>query len=67
MGVVLNLSVLYYEIVNDTKKAIEVCEKGFNEASNLLNDINTEEYKDTTTILQLMYDNLTSWKSEEEK
>lgn len=67
LGVVLNLSVLLYEIGNDSKKAIEICEKGFNEASNLLNDIEMDEYKDTTTIMQVMYDNLTNWKNEEEK
>lgn len=67
LGTALNLGVLHYEISSDSKKAIEVCDKAFNEASNCLNDIDMEEYKDCTTIMQLMYDNLTSWKNEEEK
>lgn len=59
----MNLGVLHYEIFNDSKKAIETCEKAFNEASSFLNDIGMEEYKDCTTIMQLMYDNLTNWKN----
>jgi hypothetical protein len=48
--------------MGNIQKAIDICEKGFNEASDKLNDISDDEFKDTTTIMQLMYDNLTQWK-----
>lgn len=42
LGAFLNLAVFYYEIGNNLPKAVEVCEKAFNEASDKLNDISDD-------------------------
>lgn len=55
---------LYYEIKDDTKKACEIATKAFEEALNDLEDLEEERYKDSTTIMQLIRDNLTVWKNE---
>jgi 14-3-3 protein epsilon len=64
LGVSLNLAVLYHEIDNDVKKAVEIAETAFNEAAEVLNDLNDQEYKDSTTVMQLLYDNLKLWREE---
>ena len=61
LGIALNYSVLYYEIKDDTKKACEIATKAFSEALNDLEDLEEERYKDSTTIMQLIRDNLTVW------
>ena len=52
---------LYYEIKDDTAKACEIAKKAFQEALNDLEDLEEERYKDSTTIMQLIRDNLTVW------
>lgn len=70
LGVALNQSVYYYEILSDVNKAILMSKVAFNEAiaelDNLCNDKTLEEehYKDTTTIMQLIKDNMTNWQQE---
>lgn len=39
LGISLNLSVFYYEIMNMTQKAIEVSETAFNECLEAVSDI----------------------------
>jgi 14-3-3 protein epsilon len=63
-GIALNYSVMYYEIKDDTKKAYDIGTKAFDEALKDLADLEEERYKDSTTIMQLIKDNLTAWKSE---
>lgn len=60
----MNYSVLYYEIKDDTAKACEIAKKAFQEALNDLEDLEEERYKDSTTIMQLIRDNLTVWQNE---
>lgn len=64
LGIALNYSVLYYEIKDDTVKACEIAKKAFQEALNDLEDLEEEKYKDSTTIMQLIRDNLTVWQNE---
>jgi len=48
-------------------KAIETCEEGFNSALENISDLEEAKYIDSVTIMQLMHDNITAWKSEKEK
>ncbi|EAR91386.2 14-3-3 family epsilon domain protein (macronuclear) [Tetrahymena thermophila SB210] len=64
LGIALNYSVLYYEIKDDIVKACEIARKAFQEALNDLEDLEEERYKDSTTIMQLIRDNLTVWQNE---
>ena len=64
LGLALNYSVFYYEIMNDAKKACETAKKAFDDAIAELDGIKEESYKDSTLIMQLLRDNLTLWTSE---
>jgi len=65
LGLALNFSVFYYEIVTDYNKACELAKKAFDDAIADLDKLNSEEsYKDSTLIMQLLRDNLTLWKSD---
>ena len=67
LGLALNFSVFYYEIMNDQEKATAMAKKTFDEAISNLDDMKEEDYKDAALILQLLRDNITIWTSNEEE
>jgi hypothetical protein len=66
LGLALNFSVFYYEIMGKQDKACEVAKKAFDDALSELDSLREDTYKDSTLILQLIRDNLTLWTSESE-
>mmetsp|Transcript_55200 Transcript_55200/g.87664 ORF Transcript_55200/g.87664 Transcript_55200/m.87664 type:complete len:254 (-) Transcript_55200:71-832(-) len=66
LGLALNFSVCYYEILKEPEKACDLAKKSFDAAIEQLDTLNDESYKDSTLIMQLLRDNLTLWTSEEE-
>jgi len=66
LGLMLNLSVFYYEVQKQTKKACELAKQAFDKAIEKLDTLNDSSYKDSTLIMQLLRDNLTLWTSENE-
>lgn len=67
LGLALNASVCYYEIMQQPQKACELAKKAFDDAIQKLDSINENTYKDSTLIMQLLRDNLTIWSSENEE
>ncbi|CAD7701281.1 unnamed protein product [Ostreobium quekettii] len=61
LGLVLNFSVFYYEILNSPEHACHLAKQGFDEAIRELDTLGEESYKDSTLIMQLLRDNLTLW------
>mmetsp|Transcript_9727 Transcript_9727/g.5082 ORF Transcript_9727/g.5082 Transcript_9727/m.5082 type:complete len:117 (-) Transcript_9727:40-390(-) len=64
LGLALNFSVFYYEIIQNSEKACEMAKTAFDEAIAELDHVNEESYKDSTLIMQLLRDNLTLWTSD---
>ena len=71
LGLALNYSVFYYEILNNPDKvggirddgwqACELAKHAFDSAVADLDSLQENDYKDATLILQLLRDNLTLW------
>ncbi|KAJ8270979.1 hypothetical protein GJAV_G00121410 [Gymnothorax javanicus] len=64
LGLALNFSVFFYEILNSPEKACELAKQAFDDAIAELDTLNEDSYKDSTLIMQLLRDNLTLWTSD---
>jgi len=66
LGLALNFSVCYYEILKEPEKACDLAKKSFDAAIEKLDTLNDASYKDSTLIMQLLRDNLTLWTSSQD-
>ncbi|XP_038995997.1 14-3-3-like protein [Hibiscus syriacus] len=64
LGLALNFSVFYYEILNSPDRACSLAKQAFDEAIAELDTLGEDSYKDSTLIMQLIRDNLALWTSD---
>ena len=64
LGLALNFSVFYYEILSSPDRACKLAKSAFDDAIAELDSLNEDSYKDSTLIMQLLRDNLTLWTSD---
>jgi len=65
LGLALNYSVCFYEILKDKTKACDLAKTAFDQAISKLDKLDEASYKDSTLIMQLLRDNLTLWTSDQ--
>ena len=61
LGLALNFSVFYYEVMNDPVKACKIASENFEAGIKKMDVIEDVYYKDSTTILQLLKENIDMW------
>jgi len=61
LGLSLNMSVCYYEILGNSQEACRLAKEAFDAAIQKLDSLANDTYKDSTLIMQLIRDNLTIW------
>jgi 14-3-3 protein epsilon len=66
LGLALNFSVFYYEILSSPDRACHLAKQAFDDAIAELDTLSEDSYKDSTLIMQLLRDNLTLWTSDQE-
>ncbi|KAL4496194.1 hypothetical protein ABPG72_012931 [Tetrahymena utriculariae] len=64
LGLALNFSVFYYEVMNNPTTAQNLAKQAFQDALADIENIKENQFKDATTIMQLIRDNLAIWTSE---
>ncbi|CAG0913863.1 unnamed protein product [Notodromas monacha] len=64
LGLALNFSVFYCEILNSPDRACRLAKAAFDDAIAELDTLSEESYKDSTLIMQLLRDNLSLWTSD---
>ena len=66
LGLALNFSVFQYEVMNDHKQACELGETALSDALEKIDDVDEETFRDAKSIIELLKENLSLWKEEEE-
>ena len=61
LGLMLNFSVFYYEVMEVKEKACDMARQSFDEGIAELEQIPESNYKEASMILQLFRDNLSLW------
>ena len=59
LGLALNFSVFYYEILNSPDRACHLAKQAFDDAIAELDSLSEESYRDSTLIMQLLRDYFT--------
>ena len=67
LGIVLNLAVFNYEIMQDYKRACAVADRALSEALEKIDDLEEEEFREAKATIELLKENLAIWKEEQEK
>ena len=66
LGLALNFSVFHYEVMKDHKKACALAEESLQAALDKIDDLGEEDFRDAKSIIELLKENITLWKEEEE-
>jgi len=67
LGLALNYSVCFYEILQKKDDACKLAKQAFDDAISKLDTLDENSYKDSTLIMQLLRDNLTLWTSDQQE
>ena len=66
LGLALNFSVFHYEVMKDHKQACVLADSALQSALEKIDDLGEEDFRDAKSIIELLKENLTLWKEEED-
>ena len=66
LGLALNYSVFHYEVMKNHKKACELADNALTDALDKIDELQEDDFRDAKSIIELLKENLTLWKEEEE-
>ena len=66
LGLALNFSVFHYEVMKNHKQACELADKALQEALDKIDELEEDDFRDAKSIIELLKENLTLWKEEED-
>lgn len=66
LGLALNFSVFNYEVLKDHAKACELADNALQQALEKIDELEEDDFRDAKSIIELLKENLTLWKEEEE-
>ncbi len=66
LGLALNFSVFHYEVMKDHKQACVLADEALTAALEKIDELGEEDFRDAKSIIELLKENLTLWKEEEE-
>ena len=66
LGLALNFSVFHYEVMKNHKAACELADRALQEALDKIDELEEDDFRDAKSIIELLKENLTLWKEEEE-
>lgn len=67
LGLALNYSVFHYEVKNDIPKACSLAEAALESAKENIDNMDNEDARDALSIVELLKENLSLWKEENEE
>ena len=67
LGLALNFSVFHYEVMKNHKQACELADKALQEALDKIDELEEDDFRDAKSIIELLKENLTLWKEEDEE
>ncbi len=66
LGLALNFSVFNYEVLKDHATACNLADTALSQALDKIDDLEEDDFRDSKSIIELLKENLTLWKEEEE-
>jgi len=64
LGLALNFSVFYYEIICSPERACRLAKAAYDDAAGEMDTLAEDSYQDSSVIMQLLGDNLSLWTSD---
>jgi len=67
LGLALNFSVFHYEVMKNHSEACTLADNALQEALDKIDELEEDDFRDAKSIIELLKENLTLWKEEEEE
>ena len=64
LGLALNFSVFYYEVMKDMNKACDLADESLQQALEKIDELDEDNFRDAKSIIELLKENLTLWREE---